>query len=41
MVNVNIEVPDDLHKRLKLTAAEEETTLKELFTQLLSDDGQH
>ena len=40
MVNVNIEIPDDLHKRLRLAAAMQGTTLKDLVTQLLSD-GEH
>jgi len=39
MVNVNIEIPDDLHKQLKLTAVLEDTTIKDLVTEIL--DGQH
>ncbi len=39
MVNVNIEVPDELHKRLKLTAVLEEKTIRDLVTEIL--DGQH
>lgn len=35
MVHVNIELPDDLHKRLKLAAVLEESTIKELVIKLL------
>jgi len=38
MVNINIEIPDDLHKRLKLAAALGDTTIKDLFVRLLSDE---
>jgi len=38
MVNVNIEIPDELHKRLKLAAVMEETTIRQLFTDILSED---
>ncbi len=37
MVNVNIELPDDLHKQLKLLAALESTTFKDLFVRLLDE----
>ncbi len=38
MVNVNIEIPDDLHKRLKLTAVMRETTIKQLVIDILAED---
>ncbi|MDD9952900.1 MAG: hypothetical protein OXR66_01025 [Candidatus Woesearchaeota archaeon] len=43
MVNINIELPHELHKRLKLAAATEDTTIKELFVRMLADGehGQH
>ena len=37
MVNINIELPDELHKRLKLLAALESTTFKDLFVRLLDE----
>ena len=40
MVNVNIEIPDDLHKELKLTAVLDETTIKQLVIDILKD-GEH
>jgi hypothetical protein len=43
MVNVNIEIPDELHKRLKLAAVLGETTIKDLVVDLLreAEHGQH
>ena len=35
MPNINIIIPDDLHKGLKMEAIEEEITLKELIVKLL------
>ncbi len=35
MANINIPIPDPLHKRLKLMAVEQEKTLKELIIELL------
>lgn len=35
MVNLNIEIPDDLHKKIKLSAVREDKTLKECVTQRL------
>jgi hypothetical protein len=37
LVNVNIEIPDDLHKRLKLAAVLDETTIKQLVIDILSE----
>ncbi len=39
MVNVNIEIPPELHKRLKIAAATDDTTLKDLVIHLLADDA--
>lgn len=38
MVNINIEIPDDLHKALKLASVLDDTTLKDLVIQLLEDE---
>lgn len=35
MVNINYEIPADLHRALKIRAAEEGVTLKELIIRLL------
>lgn len=35
MTNINITIPDKLHKELKIRAAIEEKTLKELITEAL------
>ena len=37
MVNINMELPDELHRELKVQAALSETTLKELITEALED----
>jgi plasmid stability protein len=37
MVNLNYEIPDELHRQLKVRAAEEGITLKELVIRLLAD----
>lgn len=36
MVNVNIEIPDELHKRLKLAAVMEESTIKAIVNNTLA-----
>jgi len=36
-MNINYELPDELHKALKVRAAEEGITLKELIIRLLTD----
>jgi hypothetical protein len=36
MVNVNIEIPDELHKQLKLTAVMESTTIKAIVNNVLA-----
>lgn len=40
MVNINITIPDTLHKKLKIAAAIQETTLKELIIQTLEEHVQ-
>lgn len=40
MVNVNIEIPDELHKQLRLAAVLDETTIKQLVIDILTD-GKH
>lgn len=37
MVNVNIEIPDELHKKLKLAAVMDGKTMKTIITDVLSD----
>ena len=40
MVNVNIEVPEDVHKKVKILAASKGISLKELIIQALEErDG--
>ena len=35
MANINIQLPDDLHKRLKLNAVKSDITLKEYIIEIL------
>jgi len=37
MVNINIAIPEDLHKKLKLASVMKNTTLKELIIQILEE----
>jgi hypothetical protein len=37
MTNVNIEIPDELHKKLKIQCAVEEKTLRDYIVQSLED----
>jgi len=37
MVNINYQIPADLHRQLKVRAAEEGVTLKELIIRLLKE----
>jgi predicted HicB family RNase H-like nuclease len=37
MTNINIEIPDDLHKKLKIQCAIEEKTLKDYIVETLED----
>lgn len=36
-MNVNYKIPDDLHRALKIRAAEEGVTLKDLIIRLLTE----
>ncbi len=36
MVNINIEIPDDLHRKLKLASVLKATTIKEYVTSSLA-----
>lgn len=36
-MNVNYEIPDDLHRELKIRAAQEGVTLKDLIIRLLTE----
>jgi predicted HicB family RNase H-like nuclease len=38
MSNINIEIPDDLHKKLKLEAVKEEISLKNLIIDSLQNN---
>jgi predicted HicB family RNase H-like nuclease len=38
MVNINIEIPDELHKKLKLEAVKKDKTLKELIINILEEE---
>ena len=35
MTNINIEIPDDLHKKIKLNAVKEDTSIKEYIIKIL------
>ena len=37
MSNINITIPDDIHKKLKIAAALEEKSLKDLVIEALQD----
>lgn len=34
--NINIEIPDEVHKSLKMMSVEKEKSLKELITEIIS-----
>jgi len=36
MANINIQVPDDIHKKLKIEAISKDSTLKDLIIKKLS-----
>ncbi|MBU1976122.1 MAG: type II toxin-antitoxin system HicB family antitoxin [Nanoarchaeota archaeon] len=40
MVNINITIPDELHKKLKVEAAIQEITLKELVISVAERESQ-
>jgi len=35
MVNINIEIPDELHKKIKLESVKKDTTLKDYIINIL------
>jgi predicted HicB family RNase H-like nuclease len=37
MVNINIEVPEDIHKKIKILAATKDVSLKDLIIQALEE----
>lgn len=37
MTNINIEIPDELHKKLKIQCAIEEKTIKDYIVSVLED----
>jgi len=37
MVNINIEIPDELHKKLKLDSVKNDTSLKDNIVKLLEN----
>ena len=37
MTNINIEIPDELHKKIKLNAVKEDTSIKEYIIQILQE----
>jgi predicted HicB family RNase H-like nuclease len=37
MVNINIEIPDDLHKKVKIKCATDEITLKEFVVKAVEE----
>ena len=37
MTNINIEIPDELHKKVKIQCAVDETTLKEYIVNALEE----
>jgi len=39
MTNINIELPDDLHRKLKVHAAEKGITLKDYINEVLKENG--
>ncbi len=41
MVNINIELPDDIHKRLKILSVTREIALKDLVVQALEESVKH
>jgi len=39
MTNINIEIPDELHKNIKLEAVMKGVTIKELIINTLKEEG--
>jgi len=40
MGNINIIIPDELHKKLKVEAAVKETTIKDLIVKILGEKNE-
>ena len=38
MVNINIQIPDELHKKLKLKAVEKEITIKDQIIRIIEKE---
>ena len=38
MANINIKIPDELHKKIKLNAVKEDTSIKEYIIQILDKE---
>jgi predicted HicB family RNase H-like nuclease len=41
MVNINLEVPDEIHKRIKILAAIKGVPIKELIVKALEESVEH
>jgi hypothetical protein len=39
MVNINIEIPQELHKKIKLVSTIKNTTIKDFIIQTLEEDA--
>ncbi|MFH0869855.1 MAG: hypothetical protein V1866_02255 [archaeon] len=39
MVNINIEIPEELHKKIKLASIVQDTTLKDYIIKVLEKQG--
>ncbi len=37
MTNINIEIPGDLHKKIKLASVKQDTTIKQLIIETLKE----
>jgi hypothetical protein len=37
MTNINIEIPDDIHKKIKIKCAEDELTLKDFIIKAVEE----
>ena len=37
MVNINIQIPDELHKKIKLDAVKKDTSIKEYIINILEE----
>ena len=38
MANINIQIPDDLHKKIKLNAVKKDTSIKEYIIKILEKE---